>query len=689
MFSLVVVSSNVSSTPAKSTLYVVEKKGNPPGISITYDRVVSPASRITLTGVLLSGSATGLQYSWSCTMGNVNMNDDNNFLTPRTSQSLVIKENVLTSGTKYTFMLAVSNFVGSAYAYASFQVGNPPSGGTFTVTPTQGEELSTTFSVATLGWQSDDPAPLTFAYSAIYNSSDPTEIVLATPTTSPKSDFLLGAGTQEDNYEVTLVTYIATSLGISTRVTTTVTVTPAGSNGGRRRGTPAAYQNNLKKLMNSVLTRKTAVGDVSGSLSLIKSIGNSVLLKQKAFPGGGGLRDDNSDNLFYSGGDLDEILFDLMDTTTNITQDLSLSSDSAEFIGQTYDVVTGAMTSAIPPTTRGNGLTNLNKVVGALTKGGSSANGLSSGNKYARFGGVSKVVPTGGGSGKSSSPLTKSFIQNALNTYSALLGKGKGQMSANTGGNTRAFIEDTRNGLSAYDPDLVDSFQQMIDSVNGMSSAMLDDSVCGQDPVEVVSGAVTLNIRKGPPPSEITTSDTSQNAPSFSSDAFTYKNLGGCSEVQYSSYSQNVFVKQTDINDNGNGATQTPISSVGSLTVKKNGQPLTSWTGNAIKIKIPLDKSLGTSIDLNQAACHYRTDTGDWSPDGITVTERNPDYLVCESTHLSDFGVLLTGGVNGGEDWTYDEKIVTITVSIGAVLIVASATCLVIRKHILHVKGST
>ena len=107
------------------------------------------------------------------------------YLTPLNLTYLVIDKNAFTPGDSYTFILTVTEQFGQATAEITFDVNEPPSGGSFSASPSFGDEYSTIFTLSASNWSDpDDDLSLDYPllYQFKYANQNREEIELNTPS---------------------------------------------------------------------------------------------------------------------------------------------------------------------------------------------------------------------------------------------------------------------------------------------------------------------------------------------------------------------------------------------------------------------------------------------------------------------------------------------------------------------------
>ena len=152
--------------------------GSPPEVTIEpqEDSKVLTASTVRIKGSAESSDKfSTLQYSWSLTRGNLDLQEAAS--TGLGGAVLALKPYSLTPGAQYTFRLAASDGISSEDGYAEIDiaVASPPVGGFFEVTVdghyaeagklVNGTALTSVFQFICKNWNADDlPLSYDFAY---------------------------------------------------------------------------------------------------------------------------------------------------------------------------------------------------------------------------------------------------------------------------------------------------------------------------------------------------------------------------------------------------------------------------------------------------------------------------------------------------------------------------------------------
>lgn len=86
------------------------------------------------------------------------------------TSNLVILPNVLIPGAEYTFTLTLTNSYGAkGFGATNVSVSQPPFGGSFVVSPSNGTTLATLYTFETSGWR-DDATSYPLLYRFVYYS---------------------------------------------------------------------------------------------------------------------------------------------------------------------------------------------------------------------------------------------------------------------------------------------------------------------------------------------------------------------------------------------------------------------------------------------------------------------------------------------------------------------------------------
>ena len=143
---------------------------------------------------------------------------------------IALRPYALVEGTTYTFYLN-SAYEGSTAASASVNVlmNEAPTGGTLTVSPTEGIALNTTFTFETAGWSDDeDDYPLEYIF-AYYVSFQYDQNIIKSASELSYSTARIGAGKSNDGSVVCVANASDTYGATGTTFNTDVSVTPLTS----------------------------------------------------------------------------------------------------------------------------------------------------------------------------------------------------------------------------------------------------------------------------------------------------------------------------------------------------------------------------------------------------------------------------------------------------------------------------
>jgi hypothetical protein len=133
------------------------------------------------------------------------------------SLNLVIVPDTLSAASSVTFSLSC----GRTTASVTVVTNSPPTPGLFTVDPSSGSALTTTFALTASQWSTDN-TPL--SYQFFYVSGSGIQAALSRRTEESYVSTILSVGSSSANYAVSCVVHVYDSLGSYTTVSTTVTV---------------------------------------------------------------------------------------------------------------------------------------------------------------------------------------------------------------------------------------------------------------------------------------------------------------------------------------------------------------------------------------------------------------------------------------------------------------------------------
>ncbi|KAK3248328.1 hypothetical protein CYMTET_42204 [Cymbomonas tetramitiformis] len=204
--------------------------GESPMVTITpmVDKA-SPSAKITLSSIVESDSPETLGMQWSCEELAL---DSAMLMTSLKQEDLVLRPGVLTPGLSYTFQLRATDRIGVGSAVLEVEVNTPPYGGAILVSPLEGVELDTEFSIQSPGWVDTD-APMWYQQAYYVTGSG------AATWSSLVSDFgtlpspyriftvLPKAGLEARHHQVQVRVTVMDALGASATAETNVTVREA------------------------------------------------------------------------------------------------------------------------------------------------------------------------------------------------------------------------------------------------------------------------------------------------------------------------------------------------------------------------------------------------------------------------------------------------------------------------------
>ncbi len=182
--------------------------------------------------------------------------------TVKTSKELTLKldYNALSERSTYVFTLGCSK----AEAVVKVVTNGPPVSGSFSVSPSSGTELSTSFQFYAAYWIDSD-LPISYQYSFLSPTDGTTNVVLV-KSLSSSGKSLLPAGSSSDNYAVTLVARIFDSYDAYTESYSSAEVLEY-----------VAPASNMTALLTSTLSSASGSDSaIQSSISVISSVLNRV-----------------------------------------------------------------------------------------------------------------------------------------------------------------------------------------------------------------------------------------------------------------------------------------------------------------------------------------------------------------------------------------------------------------------------
>ncbi|KAK3275912.1 hypothetical protein CYMTET_15988 [Cymbomonas tetramitiformis] len=204
--------------------------GEPPVVTITpmVDKA-SPSAKITLSSIVESDSPETLGMQWSCEELAL---DSAMLMTSLTQEDLVLRPGVLTPGLSYTFQLRATDRIGVGSAVLEVEVNTPPYGGAILVSPLEGVELDTEFSIQSPGWvDTDTPMWYQQAYYVTGSGGATWSSLVSDFGTLPSPyrifTVLPKAGLEARHHQVQVRVTVMDALGASATAETNVTVREA------------------------------------------------------------------------------------------------------------------------------------------------------------------------------------------------------------------------------------------------------------------------------------------------------------------------------------------------------------------------------------------------------------------------------------------------------------------------------
>lgn len=190
---------------------------------------INPQSSLRLEGSVELGSTETVTWSVDDALLQAALNAGTVLLTTRSQVlsagthrlAFVLRANVLTRGTRYTFTLTA----GTSQASVSVLVNDPPRPGIFVVSPSTGTEISTPFEFSTNFW-TDEDTPLEFEFGFISNG---VRLVLQPRSRLTSLRTSLPAGRDTDGFQLRTYVRVFDALNAVQETTMSVTVNRAAS----------------------------------------------------------------------------------------------------------------------------------------------------------------------------------------------------------------------------------------------------------------------------------------------------------------------------------------------------------------------------------------------------------------------------------------------------------------------------
>eukprot|EP00903_Cladosiphon_okamuranus_P012876 g12026.t1 len=183
---------------------------------------LDPTRKIVIYGGVVEHSNDVVGQSsdllWTQMQGDLNIETEDwsvFFASPRTGVNLVIRANILTGGSTYTFRLSAVDTVSLAKGFAELSIlaNAAPSGGYIEATPRLGVAALDTFYLECLSWSDDvDDLPLTFSFST-QDDAGVQHAISVSKSQSPEWRGPLPIGQAVDNYTMNIVGHISDGYG--------------------------------------------------------------------------------------------------------------------------------------------------------------------------------------------------------------------------------------------------------------------------------------------------------------------------------------------------------------------------------------------------------------------------------------------------------------------------------------------
>ena len=595
------------------------------------EQLVLAAGIQILPGQNISLLRNQTMYKWDVIQGVLEFDYPAKLATPRTNNNLVVRKNVLAPGQTYLLRLTAINTASGLTGFdeVSFVVNGAPSSGTFEVTPSVGYAGETTFELRCMGWEDDgtDPVEYEFRYyhpdtgaqvPLVARARDNEVVTIAPPVTAERSE-----------YQLVITAYVVDFYNAKTQVNRTIVVKPPkydettsatmanGSYPYNLSGSLAFTQN----LLDAQLRTAQGTNNVPLLLTIAQTVvdvNNKVgkerlrVPKPVVLPG--------LDYTPAQRAQLDADAFYLKESTRQLTaimESLDAAIKSVKVSKEELDqfaAVTAASTQGTESLAGGDNAASAQNSVLELAKASKDS-------------GLDDVAAQG---------LLDSAgsILDATVDNTAGLTAGRASLLGNS-----SAPEQAANASAAAKAKAEKSAAATNEIVKSISKSGVSGGVEGQEAFSVsapnlqvkafvASGDTVGSVSMPPPPGKNASSAPSFNIPPG------MDTPDSDNEILTSVSNKNIYSFSNDsARIRGDTASFTVYPKGGAS--EKQVQNLTL----PFQIKIPVTIS-GSSCRKTTGGCRYWDHKkNQWSTEGLFEKERTKEYILCESTHLSDFAV--------------------------------------------------
>ena len=630
----------------------VESRAPPVQIVPLMGSIVNSNERLALESSIPNRALYGdnIAYHWEILEGVLDLNGYPGVLaTPRNSSNLVVRKNALTPGQTYKLALTATNTLSgqSSADDIAFSVNGPPSSGSFQIVPSVGYAASTRFTLSCLGWEDDgvDPVEFEFRY---YDPTTGDQIPLvARSRTNEVSTFIPPVADPENGNQVIVSAFVVDFNNAKVQVNQTVVVNtpayddyrldvevacppPENATEAVLNATEAASEGEercvrtvqggavlAKELVDVELREAKGTNNVALLLTLAKSImriknreEDIIAARPKPFvPEGGPVSAATVEQTA-----VDELALEMLSNQaalvmvalSEVIETVQVTKEELDAFGDTYR----------------ESLRNPSSV-----KGGDSSSQASSG--------ILNVLDASVGTGLDD-VAAQALLDSAGGLAEALESKKKDT------------VVTARQAL--LDPEHADSFasesseddeqaRSVVHMVEKLSQAGIKDAVEGEDSFSVASKNVKVAAKRTRDPSGSFSPPAEAGGDASANPQFDIPPLAaGDGEAQldvstsvmainpYQSEASNIQGNIVSFDIYAKGA-----ASALNVSLAEDQEP--------ILIKIPTQVS-GSSCRQTSGSCRYWDEaSNDWSTKGLFEKERTDDFILCESRHLSTFGV--------------------------------------------------
>ena len=567
------------------------------------------------TGNMTTMTPTPIYY-WTVEEGDLDLDRYPELVaTPRTSSHLSIRKNALGGGNNYRLRVTTKNPMTNETSFdeVSFGVNNPPSSGSFSVSPAEGYAGETTYALTCNNWEDDSGEPVLYEFRYV-NPTTGDEVPLRALTKDNIVETIIPpVSLPEEQHELTLVAYVQDKDHAKIRVTSPVIaypprVKPAKAtfeyNGSNITTTgPAAFNNGL---IEGTLRYANGTNDVASLITVATSIlfinnEEKERMRMSVFP----LTDDELRDAEVATGQLSHVLNVLKRAMghTHVTK------EEIDAFGVVYKEATANMDDDNDGG-KGDAINAIDELTGSALEQG----------------------------------MDEVASQSLLDSIGTISLKSQGAVLSNATAVARRHLLQTASDASASSataPGIDEATSQRVQNIaNALGTAGLKEHVSGEDPFAVATAGLQVAAKRASNVAGLLQAPVAPGGNATSQTSFTLP--GDMSSDDDEAVDMVLMTNQNDPFAYANDGTRLE-SDVSTFEIKaKNALSANNVTGltTPIKIHIPISGREGSSCRVTQGGCRYFDEQRrEWSTDGMLERRRTESFIECETVHLSSFGL--------------------------------------------------